>query len=63
MFWNYGNILELRNFTLVSHDYGNLITKEILARKNSYSTKIEIKKIYFSNGSAPINHRDYSENT
>ena len=55
------NILELRNFTLVSHDYGNLITKEILARKNSYSTKIEINKIYFSNGSAPINHHDYSE--
>jgi pimeloyl-ACP methyl ester carboxylesterase len=53
------NILELDNFTLFSHDYGNLITKEILARQNAQSTNIDIKKIYFCNGGIPINHHKY----
>jgi pimeloyl-ACP methyl ester carboxylesterase len=53
------DILGLNNFTLIAHDYGNLITQEILARKNHGTTNIEIKKILFCNGSVPVNHTNY----
>ena len=53
------NILGLNNFTLIAHDYGNLITQEILARKNHSTTNIEIKNILFCNGAVPVNHTNY----
>lgn len=53
------DILGLNSFTLIAHDYGNLITQEILARKNHATTNIDIKNILFCNGSVPVNHSNY----
>ena len=52
-------ILGLNNVTIISHGYGNLLTTEILARQNHLATNIEIKKIFFCNGDAPVNHYNY----
>lgn len=52
-------LLKLRDFTLITHDYGNLITKEILARQYSLNSDIEIKKIFFCNGDVPVDHTNY----
>jgi pimeloyl-ACP methyl ester carboxylesterase len=52
-------LLELKTITLISHDYGNLIAKEVLARQNSCCANINIDKIYFCNGSVPVDHYNY----
>lgn len=48
------NLLNLSNITFYAHDYGTTIAQEIIARKNSNLTDIDIDKFIFSNGSMPI---------
>ncbi|MDD7913943.1 alpha/beta fold hydrolase [Polaribacter ponticola] len=47
-------ILDLKNITILAHDYGALVAKELLARQNSYITHLDIDKIIFCNGSMPL---------
>lgn len=53
------HFLEVKNITLLTHDYSNLIAKEIIARQNASITFFDIKKIIFCNGSIPVNHFNY----
>ena len=39
------SILDLKEVTILAHDHGNYVAKEILARKNNDSIPIKIKKI------------------
>ncbi len=52
-FWK---TLGLRNITLLAHDYGALVAKEVLARQNLNIGIADIKRVIFCNGSMPIDH-------
>jgi pimeloyl-ACP methyl ester carboxylesterase len=55
--------LELNNITVLAHDYGALIAKELLARENSGITNLDIDKVIFCNGSMPIDHTFFLDTT
>jgi pimeloyl-ACP methyl ester carboxylesterase len=46
----------LKEVTILSHDYGTSVAKEILARKNHNLIPIKIKKIYLCNSSMRLEH-------
>jgi pimeloyl-ACP methyl ester carboxylesterase len=46
----------LKEVTILSHDYGTSVAKEILARKNHNLIPIKIKRIYLCNSSMRLEH-------
>ena len=53
--------LELKNITLLSHNYGVHIALEILARKRTTLSEIGLKNLIFLNSTISFNHVDISE--
>ncbi len=48
--------LELKNVTILAHDYGTSIATEILARHNKNQINLNIKELILCNGSMHIEH-------
>tara|TARA_B100000795_G_C22799919_1_gene441287 strand:- start:301 stop:1179 length:879 start_codon:yes stop_codon:yes gene_type:complete len=50
------NKMGLKEVTILAHDYGTSVAKEILARKNHNLIPIKIKRIYLCNSSMRLEH-------
>lgn len=54
-------LLELKNITLLSHNYGTYIALEILARQKNSSDKIDFSKLLFLNNTISFDHTNITE--
>jgi pimeloyl-ACP methyl ester carboxylesterase len=54
-------LLELKNITLLGHNYGTHIALEILARQKNSLTKIDFRNLVFLNSTISFDHTDISE--